>query len=1068
MAIKINNKAILAVLKSGILILIINVAFPVAADIQYEITDIGNSPDGGVSSKAQVINDLSQVAAFSNTTNLLDNNVRYGFIWQNNQQPISMGQIGAGVISGFANGSIVGMNNSGEVTGVYQTNSTQYGYLWQNGSQINLGAIDPKAVSNTGQIIGNYTDNITHQTYAVVWQNGVNIPINAPANSVVYSANSQGLALLQAGSQYYFSQINPVTGLATTSQVSQTNLAGISPSALLASGQVLGNLYSSSSATPVIWFNGSITHLLTLPGIQGQFGNPAYAANNVGQIVGFADIISGDSENLHALLWGSNGNPLDLNSISNAQSLGLSLEQAYSINNLGQIVGVANTGSGQTGFLATPTGTLSWSAASGAWDNSANWGAQLGFTPNALFPVLIQPNADAIVVGPVADTTVKQLDLGGGSGTVTLDLNSGSLSSINQLTVHDNGVLNLSAGSLTASSILNQGVINLSGAGIRSISGDISNQGVFKATDTTVQYSGVFTNDGAYLSDPATNHFNNLTVGANGYLSGGAGDQFIVTGNFLNASAQNNLWNTSNAGLEFSGPNSTVHIMQLAGVDKGVTPLGAANNFAWGSVTLDNGNLLSLINARNTPNAALYTSKLILPGGVAELQSISSNFNIYFDPSQSANQYLLGAGNTFGSGNGQLLPWSYMPFSSATLSEPGLTSNQQSFATALNQACASPGGVLLSRCLQLEGLNPAQQKIAIASLTPDQVPGQMAGPIKFSATRLDAPFSRLASLRNGSGNSPLSFNFNGVQMKTGAKRRQVLGGAAGDEDAPFGDSALGAFIQARFNFADQQNSNWDRGFSSQGRAVTVGADYRFSEAFVAGLALNYTNWSTEYAQFAGRMNSDTILGAIYGSYYLPNDFYLDWVANYGGSDYQFSRQFGFGGFSSQTQAKPSGNQYSFALSSGKEFNWQQWLVRPYLRLEYLNMQIDAYKEQGGGGFDMTTGSQGNDSFVSDLGAQISYAASLSWGVITPAVYAEWEHQYLNNNRAIQMRLSQAAPGLGNFSIQTGSPDRNYLNLGGSLSAALPNNGAGFVRYETRLGQSYITDHVLEVGVRMSF
>jgi len=84
------------------------------------------------------------------------------------------------------------------------------------------------------------------------------------------------------------------------------------------------------------------------------------------------------------------------------------------------------------------------------------------------------------------------------------------------------------------------------------------------------------------------------------------------------------------------------------------------------------------------------------------------------------------------------------------------------------------------------------------------------------------------------------------------------------------------------------------------------------------------------------------------------------------------------------------------------------------------------------------------------------------------VRVEWEHQYLNDNRAIEMRLSQAAPGLGNFTMQTGNPDRDYINLGGALSATLPNGGSGFVRYETRLGQSYISDHIVEAGLRLSF
>jgi uncharacterized protein with beta-barrel porin domain len=118
---------------------------------------------------------------------------------------------------------------------------------------------------------------------------------------------------------------------------------------------------------------------------------------------------------------------------------------------------------------------------------------------------------------------------------------------------------------------------------------------------------------------------------------------------------------------------------------------------------------------------------------------------------------------------------------------------------------------------------------------------------------------------------------------------------------------------------------------------------------------------------------------------------------------------------------------------------------------------------------MTTGGQTNQSFVSDLGMQISHALSLPWGVVTPALRVEWEHQYLNDNRAIGMHISDASSaGLGNFAIQTGDPTRDYVNLGGSLSAALPNGGGLFVRYETRLGQTYISEHIVEAGARLTF
>ncbi|MGZ4958738.1 MAG: autotransporter domain-containing protein [Methylomonas sp.] len=640
--------------------------------------------------------------------------------------------------------------------------------------------------------------------------------------------------------------------------------------------------------------------------------------------------------------------------------------------------------------------------------------------------------------------------------------NNGTLINTGELDINENGQI-IGSGTITNTS---QGLIEITGSASHVIQGDVTNEGTFKTTNTSAIFTGSFINNGRFESDPSTNVFTNLSIGSNGYLVGGTGDTFIVTGDFNNASTQNTLWNTDSANLIFLGANGTSHVMGLTGTDNGMAAGASTNNFAWGSITLNSGNTLRLIDGNTTPGAALYAAKIILPGGISQLKDISSDYNIYFNPNLADNQYLLGMDGSFGSGSGRLSPWSLVPFTTQVTADPTLTQNEQKFGQALDETCTAPVGQMILRCIQLQALNDAQKKSAIASLTPDQVPGQMAQPVKFSATRMEAPMLRLASLRTGAGTAPLSVNFNGIQLASGSGQTR-LGGSAGDDEF-FGDNPLGFFVQARFAFGTQQTTAWDRGFDSQTRTVTLGSDYRISENLVTGVAFNYTNQSLGYVQSSGFTDIDTYMGAIYGSYYLPNDFYLDWVANYGANAYQLQRRYGYQGFSGNSQAKPNGDQYSFALSSGTNFHYQEWSANPYIRAEYLNLQIEGYREQASDGFDVITNTQNNQSFVTDLGLQVSYAASLSWGVLSPSIRAEWEHQYLNDNRLIHMKLAQAAPGLGNFTIQTGNPDRDYVNLGTSLSAALPNGDSGFVRYETRLGQSYISDHIVEAGLRFTF
>jgi autotransporter-associated beta strand protein len=629
------------------------------------------------------------------------------------------------------------------------------------------------------------------------------------------------------------------------------------------------------------------------------------------------------------------------------------------------------------------------------------------------------------------------------------------------------------ANTYTGQTQVNQGGLVL-GGGTKTFSGGFLNQGTVTAHGTTVGYGGDFVNNGAYVSQASDSQFNNLTVGPNGYLTGISGDQFIVKGDFRNTSALSKSWNTSRSNLVFSAPvagQPAQHQMDLVGTDKGPGAQAAKKNFSWGSLRLEDGNSLALANGNaNGGRPALYVGRLILDGKAAQLSSISSDYNIYYNGAIKANQYLLGQ-RRFGSGTGRLLPWGYNPEIAnafAAGAGPGLvlTPDQQSFALALDRSCAAPSGDLVARCQELQGLAPSQKLQAVQKLTPDQVPAQTALTTQFRSNRLAAPMIRLAGLRHGN-SAPLALSFDGINLALGGGAAGDEPGAAASEDS-LRDPPLGAFIQGRLDFGSMDQNAASRGYNYQSRNVTFGADYRFTDKLVAGLLFTYINTDSTYDQNSGGLNGNSYTGAAYGSLYLPADFFVDWAASYGGQDYTFSRQYSYPGFVGQARSQPGGQQFGFALNAGRDFAWEGWQFSPYTRFEYSNLHIDAYHEKGGNGFDLAVGGQTAQSFVSDLGLQVSHAFSLPWAVLTPGLRVEWEHQYLNDNRLIQMTLMDAAPGAGNFLVQTGNPDRDYVNLGGSVVATLPNGGSGFLRYESRLGQSDIAQHTVEFGLRMAF
>ena len=180
--------------------------------------------------------------------------------------------------------------------------------------------------------------------------------------------------------------------------------------------------------------------------------------------------------------------------------------------------------------------------------------------------------------------------------------------------------------------------------GSLSVGGSVTNNGTVAINHTTVSYGGTFTNNGVYTSDPSTQTFNNLTISANGTIQASAGDVYKVGGNFLNTSTQSASWNTWDATLEFISGSTTNHALQLAGADGGAKLPIQWSTFAWGTLSIDAGNSVTLQGQGGGGANALYayivSGANITDGTVTNI--VGDGSNIYYDPYDSANAYLDG------------------------------------------------------------------------------------------------------------------------------------------------------------------------------------------------------------------------------------------------------------------------------------------------------------------------------------------------------------------------------------------------------------------------------------------
>ena len=231
------------------------------------------------------------------------------------------------------------VNNKGWADGAATLpgDTAQHAVLWLKERKINIGtfggpnsAVFGKGLNERGQVVGaaeTSTPDPLGQNFCgmgtglvcspFIWQNGVmtQLPTLGGYNGIIYDVNNRGV----------------MAGQAQNTTLDPTCTA------------------STQEAKPVLWENGQIQELPTVPG--DNDGN-AYEINDRGQAVGSSGNCP-DFGSAHAVLW-ENGTLTDLGNFGGTMN-----NAAFDINNRGQVVGSSDL-PGDTGhaFLWTKEGGL--------------------------------------------------------------------------------------------------------------------------------------------------------------------------------------------------------------------------------------------------------------------------------------------------------------------------------------------------------------------------------------------------------------------------------------------------------------------------------------------------------------------------------------------------------------------------------------------------------------------------------------------------------------------------------------------------------------------------------------
>ena len=235
-----------------------------------------------------------------------------------------------------------GINDAGTVVGNTYVNGQSHGTVWSAGGPTDLGANTyAVAINSAGAVVGSNNGN------AFVARNGNVEDLILPQAmnwSAAYGINDVGTAV--GDGRLANGTFQSLVWNADGSVTSLGTLGGSSSQAMDVnnSGEVVGFASLTSGYQHAFsTVNGTMTDLGTLGG-----SSYAYGVNSGGEVVGYSWLNNGDQ---HAFLY-YNGIMLDLNALLPANS-GWVVEQAFGINDAGQITGMGFYNGHEVAFLMT-------------------------------------------------------------------------------------------------------------------------------------------------------------------------------------------------------------------------------------------------------------------------------------------------------------------------------------------------------------------------------------------------------------------------------------------------------------------------------------------------------------------------------------------------------------------------------------------------------------------------------------------------------------------------------------------------------------------------------------------
>ncbi len=387
---------------------------------------------------------------------------------------------------------------------------------------------------------------------------------------------------------------------------------------------------------------------------------------------------------------------------------------------------------------------------------------------------------------------------------------------------------------------------------------------------------------------------------------------------------------------------------------------------------------------------------------------------------------------------------------------------------------------LFRRCNSVLNSTPADRKSALTQITSDEILSQDAAVRGASQMQTSAISARLSAM------SHFSTQSMGTAMLWSPTQFAASDAIQSDGSVDYGIGGtprLQFFGNVSYSGGNRDATTLETGFDMNFTSAVAGADYRFSDKFVAGLALGYGHTKLDFDSDGGSMRSRAYTAAVYAMIQPVERFEASLLAAYSRVRYRGARTIDYALPTSGVQApvdrvedstatsRTHANQSEVSVSVFYNLGEGAWTVGPVAQLSWANLTIDGFAEQEANGLGYRFAEQKSDSLQMAFGVDASKAISTSWGILSPYARARAIFETADRQRTTRVFYvndpfagSSVSPGA---TLTTSPTDRTRVSLAGGIAAQLPGGLAMTLEGQTLVGMRDVTQYGMMAGIRFA-